>query len=81
MTEHVTHVVAKLAENDKRWRNHHQQDWSAKVCHLLKRIETVRDLELDNPSTVLVVLFGFNAKLWQLGNFPEEFVFECKSEG
>ena len=42
----------KLADNNKRWRNHHQQDWSANVCHLLKRIETARDLKLYNQSTV-----------------------------
>ena len=47
----------KLADNDKRWRNNHHQVWSANVCHLPKRTETVRDIELDNPSTVLGVIF------------------------
>ena len=63
-TELLTHLQnalrtwwQKLADNDKRWRNHHQQDWSANICHLLKRIETVRNKELDNPTTVLGVLF------------------------
>ena len=47
----------KLADNDTRWRNNHQQDWSLNVFNLLRRTETVRDLELDNPSTVLSILF------------------------